>query len=286
MNYYTNEDSKQVLHEKNADLNMLDKTEIERDDRLLPDDDNNGEDAEGAEFELEKKQEIRLSNIAQSGSITTRNDDITIHSLVIAGQIEGHTMLPPGSKTTKYEHVIPQLVGVEESDETDGLLILINTVGGDVEAGLAIAEMISGMSKPTVSLVLGGGHSIGVPLAVCAKKSFIVPSATMTIHPVRMNGLVIGVPQTFSYFSKMQDRILDFIVKNSRVSNKTLRELMLETDELAADIGSVIDGIKAVDIGLIDAVGSLSDAMSELKGMVRQRRKSEKGMKLCKKHGK
>ncbi len=285
MNYYTNEDSKQVLHEKSENLNILDKAEIDRDDRLRKNCDSNGEEAE-EELEIEKKQEIRLSNIAQSGSITTRNDDITIHSLVIAGQIEGHTMLPPGSKTTKYEHVIPQLVGVEESDETDGLLILINTVGGDVEAGLAIAEMISGMSKPTVSLVLGGGHSIGVPLAVCAKKSFIVPSATMTIHPVRMNGLVIGVPQTFSYFSKMQDRILDFIVKNSRVSNKTLRELMLETDELAADIGSVIDGIKAVDIGLIDAVGSLSDAMRELKGMVRQRRKGEKGMKLCKKQGK
>src|SRR5699024_5530514 len=155
----------------------------------------------------------------------------------IVGQIEGHQVLEPTAKTTKYEHVLPLLAAVEESDQVDGLLILINTVGGDVEAGLAIAELISGMTKPTVSLVLGGGHSIGVPLAVCAKKSFIVPSATMTIHPVRLNGLVIGVPQTFTYFMRMQERILDFIVKNSKVSRQVLKELMLETDELAADIG-------------------------------------------------
>ena len=169
--------------------------------------------------------------------------------------------------------MIPQLVGVEESADIDGLLVLINTVGGDVEAGLAIAELISGMKKPTVSLVLGGGHSIGVPLAVCAKKSFIVPSATMTIHPVRMNGLVIGVPQTFTYFMRMQERIIDFIVKNSHVSEQVLRSLMLETDELAADIGTVIDGLRAVDIGLIDAVGSLSEAMDALKEMCRQAKK-------------
>ena len=169
--------------------------------------------------------------------------------------------------------MIPQLVGVEESADIDGLLVLINTVGGDVEAGLAIAELISGMKKPTVSLVLGGGHSIGVPLAVCAKKSFIVPSATLTIHPVRMNGLVIGVPQTFTYFMRMQERIIDFIVKNSHVSEQVLRSLMLETDELAADIGTVIDGLRAVDIGLIDAVGSLSEAMDALKEMCRQAKK-------------
>lgn len=178
------------------------------------------------------KQEVIFSNISESGSITTKHDEVTIHSLVIAGQIEGHYLLPNQTKSTKYEHVIPQLVGVEESPDIDGLLILINTVGGDVEAGLAIAELISGMTKPTVSLVLGGGHSIGVPLAVCAKKSFIVPSATMTIHPVRLNGLVIGVPQTFTYFMRMQERILDFIVKNSKVSRQVLKELMLETDEL------------------------------------------------------
>lgn len=220
-------------------------------------------------LEIEKMRETSFTNIEESGSIITKNNNITVHTLVIAGQIEGHSILPPGSKTTKYEHVLPQLVGVEESTEIDGLLILLNTVGGDVEAGLAIAEMISGMKKPSVSLVLGGGHSIGVPLAVCAKKSFIAPSATMTLHPVRMNGLVIGVPQTFGYLTKMQNRILDFIVKNSNASEKVLRELMSETDELASDVGSVIDGIKAVEIGLIDSVGSLDKALDELKNMVR-----------------
>lgn len=231
----------------------------------------NDKEEHSTELEIEKSREIRFDNIQSSGSITTNHDNITIHSLLIAGQIEGHTMLPPGSKTTKYEHVIPQLVGVEESSDIDGLLILLNTVGGDVEAGLALAELISGMKKPTVSLVLGGGHSIGVPLAVCADKSFIVPSATMTVHPVRMNGLVIGVPQTFSYFSKMQDRILDFIVKHSSVEKKHLSSLMLETDELAADIGTVIDGLRAVEIGLIDAVGGLSDALEALKNMIKSK---------------
>lgn len=226
------------------------------------------EEADTPEEELAKKQELQFSNISDSGSITTKQGDITIHSLVIAGQIEGHYALAGQSKTTKYEHVIPQLVGVEESPDIDGLLVLINTVGGDVEAGLAIAELISGMSKPTVSLVLGGGHSIGVPLAVCTRKSFIVPSATMTIHPVRMNGLVIGVPQTFTFFLRMQDRITDFIVKNSGISEEKLRSLMLETDELAADVGTVIDGVQAVESGLIDAVGGLSDALSALKQMI------------------
>lgn len=232
-------------------------------------------DAESSDEEMSraKRQELQFSNITDSGSITTKQDDITIHSLVIAGQIEGHYLLPNQNKSTKYEHVIPQLVGVEESSDIDGLLVLINTVGGDVEAGLAIAELISGMTKPTVSLVLGGGHSIGVPLAVCAKKSFIVPSATMTIHPVRLNGLVIGVPQTFTYFMRMQERIIDFIVKNSKADKNTIKELMMETDELAADIGTVIDGIKAVDIGLIDSVGSLSQAISALKTMIRKERK-------------
>ena len=234
-------------------------------------------DAESSDEEMSraKRQEIQFSNITDSGSITTKQDDITIHSLVIAGQIEGHYLLPNQNKSTKYEHVIPQLVGVEESNDIDGLLVLINTVGGDVEAGLAIAELISGMTKPTVSLVLGGGHSIGVPLAVCAKKSFIVPSATMTIHPVRLNGLVIGVPQTFTYFMRMQERIIDFIVKNSKASESTIKELMMETDELAADIGTVIDGIKAVDIGLIDSVGSLSQAIAALKTMIRKERKKK-----------
>ncbi len=235
------------------------------------------------EMSRAKKQEIQFSNITDSGSITTKHDDITIHSLVIAGQIEGHYLLPSQNKSTKYEHVIPQLVGVEESSDIDGLLILINTVGGDVEAGLAIAELISGMTKPTVSLVIGGGHSIGVPLAVCAKKSFIVPSATMTIHPVRLNGLVIGVPQTFTYFMRMQDRILDFVAKNSKADKTVMKELMMETDELAADIGTVIDGIKAVEIGLIDSVGGLSDAIKALKDMIRANKSEKKAVPEVKK---
>ncbi len=260
---------------------IYNSAEDERDENQSeesPDKKRDGEHEEDEEMRRQERREIELSNITESGSITTKNDDITIHSLVIAGQIEGHYLLPSQTKATKYEHVIPQLVGVEESGDIDGLLVLINTVGGDVEAGLAIAELISGMTKPTVSLVLGGGHSIGVPLAVCAKKSFIVPSATMTLHPVRLNGLVIGVPQTFTYFSRMQDRITDFIVKNSNVDRETLRRLMMETDELAADVGTVIDGLKAVEIGLIDSVGSLHEALSSLKDMIKQK-KSERAEK-------
>lgn len=204
----------------------------------------------------------------EAGAVRTKNKRASIHTLVIAGQIEGHYELPSQTKSTKYEHVIPQLVEVEERDDIDGLLMILNTVGGDVEAGLAIAELVSGMTKPTVSLVLGGGHSIGVPLAVSAKKSFIVPSATMTIHPVRTNGLVIGVPQSFTSFLKMQDRISDFIVKNSRVTRECLDKLILETDELAADVGSVIDGICAVEIGLIDRVGGLGNALEALHEMI------------------
>lgn len=222
-----------------------------------------------------EKENIQIKNINETGSVKTKKDDITIQTMIIAGQVEGHYALSAQTKSTKYEHLLPQLVDVEESDEVDALLILLNTVGGDVEAGLAIAEMIAGMTKPTVSLVLGGGHSIGVPLAVSAKKSFIVPSATMTIHPVRMNGLVIGVPQAFTHFTRMQNRIVDFIVNNSRVNEQILRKLMLETDELVADIGTVIDGSRAVEIGLIDKVGSLSDAIYELKEQV----KKQKGLK-------
>lgn len=209
-----------------------------------------------------------LENIREAGAIRIESRSSRIHTLVIAGQVEGHYELPSQTKSTKYEHVIPQLVEVEESDEVDGLLMILNTVGGDVEAGLAIAELVSGMTKPTVSLVIGGGHSIGVPLAVCTKRSFIAPSATMTIHPVRTNGLVIGVPQSFTNFLKMQDRITDFVVKNSKVSKELLNKLMLETDELAADIGSVIDGIRAVKIGLIDEVGGLGNALSSLHEMI------------------
>ena len=180
------------------------------------------------------------------------------------GQIEGHYTLGDGQKATKYEHLIPLIVSIEQSDEVDGLLLILNTMGGDVEAGLALAELVAGMKKPTVSLVLGGGHSIGVPLAVCTKRSFIVPSATMTIHPVRMNGLVLGVPQTYYYFERMQDRIIKFITDHSRVSDEKFRAMLMETDQIATDIGSLIDGREAVECGLIDEVGSLSDALREL----------------------
>ncbi|MBQ7646050.1 MAG: ATP-dependent Clp protease proteolytic subunit [Clostridia bacterium] len=197
-----------------------------------------------------------------------KGDGEAIHALIIAGQIEGHYAAPADTKSTKYEQLIPTLVAVEESREIGGLLILLNTIGGDVEAGLAIAELISGMKKPTVSLVLGGSHSIGVPLAVSAKRSFIVPSATMTLHPVRINGLVIGVHQSFVYFEKMQERIIDFIVRNSKADKEELRKLIMKTDEMTTDIGSVLEGNEAVEKGLIDSVGSLSDALIALRSMI------------------
>ena len=211
--------------------------------------------------------------IKETGSVTPSDCKHVIHCLTIIGQIEGHSVLPSDTKTTKYEHVIPQLVAVEEDPRIEGMMIVLNTVGGDVEAGLALAELISGMKKPTVSLVLGGGHSIGVPLAVSAKCSFIVPSATMTIHPVRTNRLVLGVPQTLSYFEKMQKRITDFVVSNSKVTAEKFRSLMMNTDELATDMGSVLDGKLAVECGLIDHIGSLSDVISRLYSMI----ESEKG---------
>lgn len=219
------------------------------------------------QLQQQNEQAIQLENIEKSGAIITKNRDITIHCMTVAGQIEGHTVCPPQTKTTKYEHIIPQLVEVEENPDIDGLLIVLNTVGGDVEAGLALAEMIAGMTKPTVSLVLGGGHSIGIPLAVSAKKSFIVKSATMTLHPVRLNGLVIGVPQQFSYFQKMQERILNFIAQHSCADKKTLSEMMMSTDEMTTDVGSIIDGETAVRMGLIDQIGSLSQALAELRKM-------------------
>ena len=191
-----------------------------------------------------------------------------IHCITIIGQVEGHVMLPPDTKTTKYEHIMPLLAAVEETEDIRALLILLNTVGGDIEAGLALAELLSGMRKPTVSLVLGGGHSIGVPLAVSAKKSFIVPSATMTVHPVRMNGLVLGVPQTLSYFDKMQERIVRFVADNSSMKSERFRELMTATGELVMDVGTVLDGETAVKEGLIDSLGGLSDALDCLYGMI------------------
>ena len=217
--------------------------------------------------------EERQQQIVDMGSATIRTERGTIHTLTIVGQIEGHQLLPPTVKSTKYEHVMPLLAAVEESDDVDGLLVLLNTMGGDIEAGLGIAELIAGMSKPTVSLVLGGGHSIGVPLAVSAKRSFIVPSAAMTIHPVRLNGLVIGVPQTFRYFERIQERIIQFITRDSRVDRETFARMMLRTDELAADVGSVIYGEEAVLIGLIDQIGGLSDALSCLHGMMDEGKK-------------
>lgn len=200
------------------------------------------------------------------GAVNTKGKS-RIHCLSIIGQIEGHYFLPEGQKATKYEQIIPELVDIEENDEIDGLLIILNTMGGDVEAGMAIAEMIASMKKPSVSLVLGGGHSIGVPLATAAKKSFIVSSATMTLHPVRVNGVVLGAPQTFNYFEEMQKRIVNFICAHSSSTPDIIRELMMRPDELATDIGSIIEGREAVEYGIIDAVGGLSDALAALKEM-------------------
>lgn len=220
----------------------------------------------------EKQEEIKnqTDQIIETGGITAGKGKHCIHCLTIIGQIEGHYILPAQNKTTKYEHVIPQLLAVEQDPEIEGLVIILNTVGGDVEAGLAIAELLSGMHKPTVSLVLGGGHSIGVPLAVSARKSFIVPSATMTVHPVRMNGLVLGVPQTLSYFDKMQERIVKFVTENSRISAQRFRELMMNKDELVMDVGSVLDGQTAVDEGLIDALGGIADVIEALYDMIEE----------------
>ena len=206
--------------------------------------------------------------IFESGSIISVTDNYTIQCLTIIGQIEGHYILSPQDKTTKYEHIIPQLAAVEQSQQIDGLLIILNTVGGDVEAGLAIAELVAGMTKPVVSLVLGGGHSIGVPIAVAAKKSFIAKSATMTIHPVRMNGLMLGVPQAFEYFQRMQRRITTFVTDNSSIEPERYNELAMNTDELVMDIGTILDGQDAVDEGLIDSIGTLNDALSALHRMI------------------
>ena len=206
--------------------------------------------------------------IRETGQSVSRNSKHLIHCLTVIGQIEGHYVLSEQNKTTKYEHIIPALVAIEQDRSVEGLLIILNTVGGDVEAGLAIAELIAGMKTPTVSLVVGGGHSIGVPLAVSAKRSFIVPTASMTIHPVRMNGTVLGVPQTLSYFEKMQDRIVSFITRNSRIPEEELRRLTMNTGELVLDVGTVLEGEKAVELGLIDSLGSLGDAMDSLYGMI------------------
>ena len=235
------------------------------------------EETKPTESNDNEEQNQRTQQIIDLGSGTVKTGDGTIHTLTIVGQIEGHQEAPSGAKTTKYEHVLPLLTAVEEGDEVDGLLILLNTMGGDIEAGLAIAEMIAGMRKPTVSLVLGGGHSIGVPLAVAAKESFIVPSGAMTIHPVRLNGLVIGVSQTFHYFERIQDRICAFVTRNSRISREDFEHLMLNTGEMAADVGSVIYGEEAVSMGLIDHLGGLSDALACLHQRMREEKNRREG---------
>ena len=225
--------------------------------------------------------------ITESGSVITKNHGHTVHCLTVIGQIEGHYILPSQNKTTKYEHVIPQIVAVEEDPQIDGLLMLLNTVGGDVEAGLALAELVAGMKKPTVSLVLGGGHSIGVPLAVAAKRSFIAESASMTIHPVRMNGLVLGIPQTLEYFQRMQDRITNFVTQNSNITKERFTTLAMNTQELVMDVGTVLDGPDAVEEGLIDSLGSLSDAMDCLYHMIdKERQKKKRKTEPAKVHSK
>ena len=220
-----------------------------------------------------EQQKEKVEEIKELGRMTMTNPRGNIHCLTIIGQIEGHIILPPQNKTTKYEHVIPQLVAIEENAEIDGLLLILNTVRGDVEAGLAIAEMIASMDKPTVSLVLGGGHSIGVPMAVSTDYSYIAPSATMTIHPIRLNGLIIGVPQTYEYFDKMQERVVRFVSNNSSISKEDFRALMLKTGELANDVGTVLFGEEAVRNKLICAVGGLSDSLNKLYELIAQKRK-------------
>ena len=220
----------------------------------------------------ENQQNNNISE-EKDGSIVVKTKSGSIHCMSIIGQIEGHYISPENQKATKYEHIIPLLAAIEENEETDGLLVMLNTMGGDVEAGLAIAEMIASMSKPTVSIVLGGGHSIGVPLAVAARKSFIVPSATMTVHPVRFTGLVIGVRQSFEYMREVQDRICDFICDHSHIDAKKLESLMNNTDSMANDIGTILGGKEAVEYGLIDSVGGLSDALTELRKLIEEAKK-------------
>ena len=237
----------------------------------------NNENRRTDEKENESVNDRKLAEqdmIEESGGVIAKSGDETIHCLSIIGQIEGHYILPEGQKATKYEHILPLLVSIEQDENIDGVLILLNTMGGDVEAGLAIAEVIASMKKPTVSVVLGGGHSIGVPLAVSGKKSFIVPSATMTIHPVRINGLVVGVPQTFTYFQEMQKRIINFICAHSRADKDKIYELMMRPDMMATDVGSIIEGREAVEYGLIDEVGGLDRALEALKKMIDDKKDS------------
>ena len=222
----------------------------------------------------ESKDQVQ-EQILELGSDMTRGKSGNIYTLTIIGQVEGHQVLPDNCKTTKYEHVLPLLAGIEESEDIDGLLLLLNTVGGDIEAGLAISEMIAGMKKPTVSLVLGGGHSIGIPLAVCTKRSFITPTASMTVHPVRMTGLVVGAPQTFRYFQRIQEQIAEFVTHNSGITKKDFEHYMLATGEMATDVGTILYGREAVEAGLIDELGGLSDALNCLHSMIDKKKQHQ-----------
>lgn len=219
-----------------------------------------------------KADDTPIESIEHLGQVKTPQAESNIHVMTIVGQIEGHTVLPPQNKTTKYEHILPQLVAIEQNPKIEGLLLVLNTVGGDVEAGLAISEMVASMSKPTVSLVLGGGHSIGGPIAVSANHSFIAETATMTIHPIRLTGLVIGVPQTYEYLDKMQERVVRFVVAHSRITTEKFRELMFRTGDLARDIGTVLVGREAVNVGFIDEVGGIGQALQKLDNMIGERR--------------
>ena len=220
------------------------------------------------EHRNDQKAQGMGSLLADLGADLTRGKNGNIYTLTIIGQVEGHQVLPENVKTTKYEHILPLLAGIEESSDIDGLLLLLNTVGGDIEAGLAIAEMVAGMKKPSVSLVLGGGHSIGIPLAVCTKKSFITPTASMTVHPVRMTGLVVGAPQTYRYFQRIQEQIADFVTTNSAISRQRFERYMMATGEMATDVGTILYGKEAVASGLIDQLGGISDALAALREMI------------------
>ncbi len=236
-------------------------------DPMIPSPDEGGADA--------PDNESPPDSVRGMGSVITHRGDDIIYCLTVIGQIEGHYILPSSNKTTKYEHVIPTLLAIDEDDRIDGLLLLLNTAGGDVEAGLAIAEMVAGMRKPSVSLVLGGGHSIGIPMAVSADRSFIVKSASMTVHPVRTTGLTVGAPQTFQYFRRMQERITRFVVEHSGIAEEDYSRLLFNTEELSTDIGTILSGESAVECGLMDAVGTLSDATDALFGMIRERKSGE-----------
>ena len=231
------------------------------------------QDQNNADIRKEERQQV-----VELGSDITKSSKGNIYTLTIIGQVEGHMVAPETVKTTKYEHVLPLLAGIEESDDIDGLLLLLNTVGGDIEAGLAIAEMVAGMKKPTVSLVLGGGHSIGIPLAVCTKKSFITPTASMTVHPVRMTGLVVGAPQTFRYFQRIQEQIAHFVTTNSNISAQQFESYMMATGEMATDVGTILYGQEAVSSGLIDQLGGLNDALAALHQMIDEQKNDSSGI--------